>query len=217
MRQPKFKSWPAWHKRLQLAIHLEYARAPFFFSGDQGRPHRNLQAGNRVNRGKPSLSSRTAPGMAPTTKPITRAHRREQNRKLQMAVGSAAPYVPQIDLTRDDENRTIRSADKQTRTSGEFSVPRLRQGFLDDLIPFGIYALSCYLLPGRSKFDLPGRRQDKQVFESAAPGAIIKRGHVGRYNPSAAAALADARGTSSLWPKVRERTDPACAPQPELH
>ena len=36
MRQPKFKSWPAWHKRLQLAIHLEYARAPFFFwSGDQ--------------------------------------------------------------------------------------------------------------------------------------------------------------------------------------
>jgi|TARA_B100000780_G_scaffold117457_1_gene82409 hypothetical protein len=24
MRQPKFKSWPAWHKRLQLAIfHLE--------------------------------------------------------------------------------------------------------------------------------------------------------------------------------------------------
>ena len=22
MRQPKFKSWPAWHKRLQVAIHL---------------------------------------------------------------------------------------------------------------------------------------------------------------------------------------------------
>jgi len=48
MRQPKFKSWPAWHKRLQLAIHLEYARAPFFFSrGAATRPHRNLQAGNR--------------------------------------------------------------------------------------------------------------------------------------------------------------------------
>ena len=39
MRQPKFKSWPAWHKRLQLAIHLEYARAPFFFSSER-RPGR---------------------------------------------------------------------------------------------------------------------------------------------------------------------------------
>ena len=66
MRQPKFKSWPAWHKRLQLAIHLEYARAPFFFlSGDQAAQE-TCRRGTELNQGGPQGTGR---GVEPTNKP----------------------------------------------------------------------------------------------------------------------------------------------------
>ena len=94
MRQPKFKSWPAWHKRLQLAIHLEYARAPFFFSGDQAAQE---LAGREQSQQRSTklLLPRTATGMAPKTKSIDQANllgRTDVNKIGSCKWRSAAPH-----------------------------------------------------------------------------------------------------------------------------
>ena len=145
MRQPKFKSWPAWHKRLQLAIHLESARAPFFFSSERRpgrtgtcRPGTDAEYYKVVNERACPATDELANLLGTDLKIL----------KLQVAVSSAA-------LRRIDEREMMRIVrfvrpTKQTRTSRDLSLPRLPQGFLDQVITLGPYnALSCYYLPGR--------------------------------------------------------------------
>ena len=91
MRQPKFKSWPAWHKRLQLAIHLEYARAPFFFlSGDQAAQE---LAGQEQSWPRRSSRNGTRPG---TDEQADLLGRTDVKNLGSFKWRSAAPHYPKL-------------------------------------------------------------------------------------------------------------------------